>query len=260
LSRPPQDPLLTATHQAELRHFWFRGLRRFLEPLLVDAATGLSHPLILDCGCGTGANLELLGRFGRAYGVDRSEVGIAHARGHGQRLTALATVVCLPFPAGRFDIVTSLDVLTVLDDDAERAALAEMHRVLRPGGAAIINVAALDMLRGNHAVLSQEVRRYTRTRLREAVERAGFEILRLTYTNASTFPLVMANRLTERMAGLKSFAGVPARIAVPPGPVNRALTGVLAIEARLLRWMDMPIGSSLLCLARTRASRRRQSI
>ena len=60
MARP--DPLLTATHQAELQHFWFKGLRRFLQPLLAEAAAGTRRPLILDCGCGTGANLDLLER------------------------------------------------------------------------------------------------------------------------------------------------------------------------------------------------------
>src|SRR4051812_16449311 len=163
------DHLLRATAQAEARHFWFRGFRAFVSPLLRQAAArrsdaGLAR--LLDCGCGTGANLALLNQFGRAYGFDLSAVGVRIGRQSGRTLLARATVTAAPFPSASFDIVTSFDVLYSLDDDAEREAIAEMYRLLKPGGFAVVNVAALESLRGDHSVLSHEVRRYSRADLR----------------------------------------------------------------------------------------------
>ena len=86
----------------------------------------------------------------------------------------------------------SFDVLYCLEDDVERRAIAEMHRVLRRGGALIVNAAALDMLKGEHSILVAEVRRYTRRSLRSKLEAGGFHIERITYTNASTFPVAAA--------------------------------------------------------------------
>ena len=71
------DHLLRATAIAESRHFWFRGFRYFVAPLLERAAGGRSDLRILDCGCGTGNNLELLARFGQAYGFDLTASGLA---------------------------------------------------------------------------------------------------------------------------------------------------------------------------------------
>src|SRR5262245_31382073 len=105
------DRLLEATARAERDHFWFRGFRRFVEPLLVEAVRGVSHPRILDCGCGTGHNLAMLRRFGRAAGIDITWRGLEFARGRGEQLVAQASAAALPFSDETFDLVTSFDVI-----------------------------------------------------------------------------------------------------------------------------------------------------
>jgi SAM-dependent methyltransferase len=244
------DLLLDATHRVEARHFWFRGFRRFLRPLLERATTGRVPARLLDCGSDTGVNLPLLARYGRAWAVDVNAYGLGLARAAGFTRAARASVASLPFPDAAFDVVTSLDVLYCLHDEDERRAVDEMYRVLRPGGAVIVNVAAMPLLHGNHSVLSAEVRRYTRSGLRVVLERAGFRIERLTHTNATLFPLVLAQRLLERVAGLATPEGAAAKMTVPPAPVNELLAGMLAIESVAVRAASLPFGSSLLCLAR----------
>jgi ubiquinone/menaquinone biosynthesis C-methylase UbiE len=240
------DRLLEATARAEREHFWFRGFRRFVTPLVERAAAGRTDLRILDCGCGTGNNLSLLRSFGHAFGVDLTRSGLEFAISRGDRSVAQASVAHLPFPDRTFDLVTSFDVLYSLPDDAEKAAVAEMLRVLRPEGHLVLNAAALDSLRGDHSVLGGEVRRYSRSRLRTLLERGGFRVTRLTYTNASILPLVAATRWLQRLRGHVESSS---EISVPMAPVNAALTSVLAAEALALRFMDMPLGSSVLCLA-----------
>lgn len=246
------EHLLRATAKAEARHFWFRGFRAFVTPLLRQAAAGRTRLQLLDCGCGTGANLELLDRFGRAYGFDLSEVGLRIGRASGRRRLARATAAALPFPAASFDIVTSFDVLYSLDDRDERAAIAEMYRVLKPGGAAIVNVAAIEALRGDHSILSREVRRYTREDLRTRLQSAGFHIERITYTNATLFLPLLVVRILQRRRGLRHEAEAKQEISVPPAPINAALSVLTWAESLWLRCCNAPIGSSLLCVARKR--------
>jgi hypothetical protein len=125
-----------------------------------------------------------------------------------------------------------------------------MFRLLKPGGHAIVNVAAMPVLRGDHSMLSRELRRYSRDELRARLEAAGFVIQRLTYTNATLFlPLAIA-RLLQRRRGLRRESEADAEIAVPPAPINALLTAVMRLEALWLRAFDEPFGSSLLCLAR----------
>ena len=244
------DRLLEETRQAEQAHFWFRGFRAFVRPLVLDALAGVGSPTILDCGCGTGANLGMLGEFGQASGFDLTWRGLEFARDYGYRRVAQASATHIPFRGERFDLVTAFDLLQVLPDPLEAHAIAEMRRVLRPGGGLIVNVAALEMLRGTHAVLGAEVRRYTKKTLQQAITRAGFQVVRLSYTNFSLFPLMLAVRVGQRLRGLPESGEGAIDTKVPPAPLNAVLSTLVTLEARALRAVDMPIGSSVLCFAR----------
>ena len=244
------EHLLRATARAETRHFWFRGFRLFVTPLLRQATKDRINPLILDCGCGTGNNLVLLGRFGQAFGFDLAAIGLKIAREAGRTRIARASVTAVPFPSDTFDIVTSFDVLYSLEAPDEQAAVREMFRVTKPGGFVVVNVAAMESLRGDHSVLSREVRRYDRAGLARLLTGAGFTIERLTYTNAVLFPAMAVARAAQRRRGLSSEEHADQEITVPIAPVNVALTAALAVESWWLRFASSPFGSSLLCLAR----------
>ena len=101
-------------------------------------------------------------------------------------------------------------------------------------------------LKGNHSVLSNEVRRYSRATLTERLTRAGFGVRRISYTNATILPLVAGVRLLQRVSGHEESQD---EISIPPRqsmrPHRRA-----AVEAALLRVVNMPFGSSLMALAR----------
>ena len=247
MTSAPMDRLLAATRAVERDHFWFRGFRRFVTPLVAAAVAGRSAPRLLDCGCGTGWNLELLGQYGTACGFDLTWSGLATARVAGQCRIVQATAVALPFRSASVDVATSFDVLYLLPDEAERAAIAEMHRVLVPGGVAIVNVAAMPILHGHHSVLSAEVRRYTRPMLRHRLEAAGFVVERLTYTNAVLFPVMLAARGAQRLMGARAEES---DIRLPAAPVNAILSAALAVEAAVIQTLPMPFGSSLLAVAR----------
>jgi SAM-dependent methyltransferase len=244
------DQLLAATSQAEARHFWFRGLRRFVSPLLTEAVAGRVRPRVLDAGCGTGWNLRSLPQMAGGYGIDLNRSGLGCARDGGLTRLARASVTALPFRDATFDLVTSFDVLYALTEDEARLAMSEMARVLKPGGTLIVNVAALEILRGGHGVLAEELRRYDRPMMRAAIAAAGLETSRMTYTNASLFPLILAARGVQRLAGLRTPEETGREISVPAAPVNAVLDAVLGLEAALVRLVDLPFGSSLLSVAR----------
>jgi ubiquinone/menaquinone biosynthesis C-methylase UbiE len=244
------EQLLDETYRAEREHFWFKGFRQFIGPLVDEALAGRRDARLLDCGCGTGTNLDTFRTRADAFGFDLTPGGLRYARTHGGLRVARASITHVPFAAATFDVVTSFDVLQCLTEAQETQAMAGMARVLKPGGALVMNLAALELLRGSHAVLAEEVRRYTKPLVRQALSRAGLVIERLTYTNFSLFPLMLATRTWQRFRGAARPEALTSEITVPAAPVNDALTAVLSLEARALRLTNLPLGSSLLVLAR----------
>ena len=242
------DSLLDATAQAEERHFWFRGLRRNARTLLEAALGGRPVGRIVDCGAGTGRNLGWLATLGPSAGIELSPTGVRYARARGRRV-ARASVTHLPFADASADVATSFDVLVCLDDAAERQAMREMWRVLKPGGIALVNAAALQILTGAHSHLSAERRRYTRRSLTALLKSAGFVVERMTYTNLFILPVVLAVRVTDRLTGRAATAST-AELTVPPALINLAIDAALRVESALLRYTNLPIGSSILCVAR----------
>jgi SAM-dependent methyltransferase len=242
------ERLLEATAAAEDRHFWFRGLRTNARAALGRALAGRRANLIVDCGTGTGRNLDWLADFGRAVGVERSPTGLGVAHRH-RRPVVAGSVTHLPLADGCAEVVTSFDVFVTLDDGAEREAAREMYRVLAPGGVALVHAAALDVLHGSHSVLTEEKRRYSRGSIRALLQGTGFAIDRVTYTNMITLPLVLAVRLKDQWTGQAATASEQ-DLQVPPAPVNAALGGLLSLESAWLRAGNLPVGSSILAVAR----------
>ena len=245
------DDLLELTGRAEGTHFWFRGFRRFVAPVIGELAGGRRDLRLLDCGCGTGNNLALLRPYGSAFGFDLTRSGLARARAAGHPV-ARGDVTQIPFASDRFDIATSFDVLQCVDRD--EYSVAEMARVVRPGGALVLTVAALEMLRGDHAEAWQEVRRYTPATARRLVEGAGLGVERVSFLFASLFPLMLAVRSAQRVMRRFRELRPDTDIGVPSAPVNAALSAAVAAEAAVARRVRMPVGSSLLVVARKRAA------
>lgn len=243
------DDLLDLTDRAEATHFWFRGFRRFVVPVLRELAAGRRDLRLIDCGCGTGHNIRLLRPYGRAFGFDLTAIGSmrAHAAGHP---VVRGDLTNIPFASDTFDIATSFDVMQCLSEDVE--AVRGMARIVRPGGAVVLTMAALDALRGDHSEAWQEVRRYTPATARALVAAAGLRVERVSFLFASLVPMLAAVRGTQRL--LRPFR-TPRRdtdIGVPVAPVNAALTGLIAAEAAIAQRLPMPIGSSILVVATKR--------
>jgi SAM-dependent methyltransferase len=233
----------------EDRHWWFVGRREILLTLL-DRYVG-PHPSgtrrVLDVGCGTGTMLGYLSRYGNAEGVDSEGAAVSFCRERGIENVTRATVPPLPFDDGRFHLVTALDVIEHLDEDAR--TLAEIRRVLAPGGVFVGTVPAYRFLWGNQDVISDHKRRYSAPAFREDLLAAGLVPRRVTYFNSLLFPPIAAVRLGRRLLRRERRARSDFEMTDETGLANRLLARLFAAEARLLLRRDLPFGVSVLAIA-----------
>jgi SAM-dependent methyltransferase len=246
LPQEMQQHTYSIMYEVEGSHWWFVGRRRiimsFVERICLEM--NIPRPRILDVGCGTGANLEMLARFGEAEGVDVSSEALAFCRARGLEKVRQGAAEELPYEDGTFDIVTGLDVVEHLDDDI--AGLREMRRVLKPGGRALIFVPAFNFLWGVQDDISHHRRRYTLKGLHRAVSEAGFEVERATYANISFFAPILAGRTLMRVTGLRPASENNINVSALNGILGR----ILSAESFWLRRMNFPFGVSAICVAR----------
>lgn len=250
--QPEQYELMRRQEEA---HWWYRGNRSVLLRLVARHA-GAGPQRWLDAGCGTGKNLQSLPQAKDPCGIDFDAQALRFCRGRGLARLARASVTALPFAEGSFDLLTCFEVLNSKSIDDWRAALPGFLRVLRPGGLAILREPAFPFLYGSHDVVVHTARRFRRAEFRAALVAAGFEVLRCSYQNLVTFFPALVIRSTQRWRGLERIdnradfghGGVLARL------LGGLLAASIAAEGPWLRFANLPLGSSLLSVARRPAT------
>jgi SAM-dependent methyltransferase len=234
------------THQAEDRHWWYRGRRTVLDGVI--ASLGLPWPArILDAGCGSGRNMVELARFGAVTGVELSQTSVQLARARDAGEVVAGSVLEMPFDDASFDLAVTLDVIEHLEDDLR--ALRELRRTVAPGGALLVTVPAYQWLWSGHDVINHHHRRYTRRTLQRVAEQAGWRQVRTTYFNSLLLPVAIVLRALDRFNTKTTESSLD--LWVPPEPLNRALEQPLNLEAALIaRGGRIPAGLSLLAVFR----------
>ncbi len=237
----------------EDNHWWFATRTWAIETFLRDLPKTQNLD-ILDIGCGAGNMIHHLARYGSVRGieVDPRPVKIAQQRGYDVRLGDATQQI--PFPDGAFDLVTALDVIEHVD--ADENILRESFRVLRPGGSLLITTPAFQWLWSHNDDLNAHKRRYAAADLRTKMQRAGFNVKRLSYNFFLVFPLaagmIALKNATGKKAEIKSHHFDEDAYQVDMEPVspglNTVLRGVGHLENSLLGAVNLPLGTSLIAL------------
>jgi SAM-dependent methyltransferase len=198
---------------------------------------------VLDAGCGTGGYLRWLldeGSFAGGAGVDIASSAIDYA---GTRVPEadlhVAPLSQLPFPDESFDLVVTNDVLQHVDESELDRSLAELRRVLRPGGTLLVRTNGSGSLRRERS----DWRAYDASTLRTQLETAGL-------AHANCLP-----SLWGRLRGRVPHAPTEERHGIPHArePWLRSVVGIALLqgEAALLRSRKarIPYGHTLFALA-----------
>ena len=235
-------------YELEDSHWWFLGKRKVAEKMISKYVTLSPQDQILDVGCGTGGMLNMLQHYGTAFGLDICSMGLQYAYERGFNSLSQGSVLTLPFADDTFALITSFDVLYHEQVGSDLQALREFYRICRPGGTLMLTDSALPILHSQHDEAYHASRRYMARELQDKVAQAGFHIEKLSYVNTFLFPAVFIVRLWKRHVHRN---GSPRSDlwSVPP-LLNSILYSIYGLEASLLPYIDLPVGSSLVCIAR----------
>lgn len=224
-------------------HFWYRAFDTFTLRLIEKFELKIGK--ILDAGCGNGIFTKKLQRFGEVFAVDVNTIAIKMAQKR-IRNVRKASICHLPYNDNMFDIAVCLDVLYHKSVEDDGMALRELFRVLKPGGRLLVRVPAFEFLRGHHDVVVQTRHRYTAPELGEKIERAGFTLQKVSYANMFLSLPLFFKRLLERKHILVSDTSDTIPL---PSLLNESLYHLLSFENNLLKFISLPFGSSVLCIA-----------
>lgn len=223
-------------------HWWYVARREILAALIRRRIALPDGARILEVGCGTGHNLEMLKRFGAVDAIEVDEAARAMASdrlGH--------AVMDAPLPAlegvedGAYDLIAMLDVLEHLDE--RRDALVSLAAKLRPGGSILITVPAFPFMWSGHDEVNHHKLRYTRRTLRDVVAAAGLKLDMLRWFNSLLFPIAVAARTGGRLLGSKGGDD-----KVPPAPVNALFRWIFGLERYAIGRLPLPPGVSLVAI------------
>jgi SAM-dependent methyltransferase len=232
------------TAESEDKHWWFIGRRQIVSKILDDLALP-ENAAIFEAGCGSGGNLPLLNKYGNVYGMELDKTALAYALNR-----RIGSIVpgrlpdAIPFSEIRFDLLLMIDVLEHVVEDAR--SLEMLGARLKPGGYLLLTVPAFQSLWSRHDEVHHHQRRYNRNSLQDMVVNAGYELLFMSYINMFLFPVIAILRLWRKL--LKSDAA--GDLWMPPAIVNRLLAAFFGCEGNLLKFFPLPVGISLLVLAR----------
>ncbi len=235
--------------RVEEAHWWFRGRQAILRALLPAILPDTPGARILDVGCGTGHMLRFFQPYGDVVGLDLAPEAIAYARERTDAGLVQGSGAALPLADGQFDLVSMLDLIEHVADDA--GVVAEGARCLKPGGALLAAVPAFQALWGDHDTINQHQKRYRLRELTALMERAGLRAERATYCNALLFLPIAAVRMARRL--IPAAASHPVRSdfeMTGPGWVNDLLARLFGLEAIPLRSRNLPFGVTALAVGR----------
>ena len=237
-------------YEFEDSYWWYLGLQHTIRKLL-STYIGLDkirHFKILDAGCGTGGNLNILKKFGEGVGLDFSRDALLYCKKRDLKYLCRASVENFPFKSGSFDLILCMDVLCHKTVKSKLDVINKMKDLLKPGGYLLLNLPAFDSLKSEHDRAVHTDKRFSMKETKEKLKTADLDINRIIYFNTLLFPFISLSRFfrksktSEEIAHTSDFKKIPEIL-------NKSLLTLLKFEASYIKNFNLPFGLSIMALA-----------
>jgi len=225
------------------RHWWYRARREVIAALIRRRVQPPADSRLLEIGCGTGHNLEMLRQFGTvdALEVDETARTLAEKR-LGKTVFSAPLPELAGIPERSYDVVAAFDVIEHIPDDV--AAIGAIARRLKIGGKLVMTVPAHQWMWSAHDVVNHHQRRYSKAGLKRLLDGSPLKLDAVGYFNSLLFPVAVAARFASKLRGKED-----ANLGLPPAPINQALERIFAAERALVGRVPLPPGLSLFAVA-----------
>ena len=227
----------------EHTYWWHQGKRCLIRSIL-DKYYKKRDGTILDYGCGTGENVKLLQRYGNVVGVDTSHAAVEFC--HSKGLSTVFQIQPGQVPEGPYSLITSFDVLEHIRDDI--GTLEKFYASLQPNGLLLVSVPACKFLWSEHDEALEHMRRYVSSELRAKLAMTGFDLVFISHAVSIVF---FPNFLYRFACSIfpKRYGRPKTAYVNLPRPINYLLYLTLALEAKLIPYVNQLFGCSLFALA-----------
>jgi SAM-dependent methyltransferase len=234
-------------------HWWYVGLHELVVDVLQRLNCNGSDTTVLDAGCGTGGLIEKShSRDLEMIGLEPSGHALKQLKSRNIQNLVQADLLRTPFKTNQFQAICSQDVLCVFEHHQVESVMAEMVRIMRPGGYLVLNLPAYQWLISDHDRFVGNKSRFYRKAVLNQLQSLGVDIQYAGYRNVLLFPVVTVLRKIKMWIRFNRQIKA-SDVSLPPKSVNRILTEILRIENCLIRrGLSFPFGLSLFVVAKKR--------
>jgi len=236
--------LYQSMYDSSKSHWWFKGREKYIEALMKKYISGEGNQ-ILEIGIGTGANIDILEKFGVLEGLDVSDESIRIIKDKYPHIKILNK----KFPGEtidkKFDLVCLFDVLEHIEDDSK--AIEKIAQLLKDRGKLIITVPAYQFLWSYHDEIHHHHRRYFKSELSDLLEKNNFKISHSGYFNFLLFPLAFLQRAFSKFTVLKDYDPYKKSI------LNKFLFQIFSLESKFVN-KYFPFGLSIAVVAEKKSN------
>lgn len=230
-------------YNLEDKHFWHLG-KRELADKIIKKYLSVKKPQILDIGCGTGKNLDMLNKIGYSYGIDASPEAIKFCKLRKLNNVSLGKAENTGFNNNSFDLVTMFDVL---EHTSESKTLAEASRIIKSPGYLLITVPAYKWLWSKWDEVLKHKKRYTKNEIKEILDRYGFKTIKTSYFFSYLLIPVIITRFIKQLMRKEDYGS--------DFSINNPIINFIAklanlIEQFIISRSSLPFGTSVMVLAK----------